>query len=393
MLFKLSHKSESLALKLNPETPLILELCNEPVIQFEIKKAEIDEPVENLRNEVEKPSNKSIVVEAITSLPLIDKHEKILAEIADCIVYPNENNGILGYRDKAGEIIDFPDFKSLPLDLQKCLQEVYGTLAEKIEIFIRTLCWRFDILEVHHVFNLDVMRFSVDGTHWHLVPYDGPNVEKVEVFLEEFLDKEKRDQVISLVESGGEPLYHELFREAWGQRKSNPRSAIIMSIAAAESGLKQCITHLVPQNSWLLRELQSPPIDKIMHHYFPTLPVKEKLDDRVFIPQIIMKELKEGVDVRNKLVHTGFIPAKYKKYNNDLEQKTEELLLSVRDLLWLLDYYAGHQWALEQVREDTLISAGIKGLGKKESPVITTPGVWNTTLQVTFASHSDIRKM
>ncbi len=141
-----------------------------------------------------------------------------------------------------------------------------------------------------------------------------------------------------------EPLGHELFREAWGQRKENPRSALVIGIAAAEIGIKQCVSALVPSSQWLVENLPSPPIEKILAEYFPTLPVKNRINDKVVIPKSIVEKLRKGIQMRNSIIHG-------KSTSLSFENVTE-ILTAVENLLHLLDYYCGHTWALKNITTD-----------------------------------------
>jgi hypothetical protein len=58
----------------------------------------------------------------------------------------------------------------------------------------------------------------------------------------------------------------------------------------------------------------------------------------------IRRALTSGVIARNDSVHQGAEPPN----RRDLK----ELLLSIRDLLYLLDFYCGYEWALEQIRDE-----------------------------------------
>ena len=61
-----------------------------------------------------------------------------------------------------------------------------------------------------------------------------------------------RSEMESLIKAvNNEPIGHELFLEAWELRKSNPRSALIIGMSAAEVGFKQCIGKLVRDAEWL----------------------------------------------------------------------------------------------------------------------------------------------
>jgi len=156
------------------------------------------------------------------------------------------------------------------------------------------------------------------------------------------------EEVRTLVDRGvAEPIGHELFREAWPQRGANPRSALIMGVAAAESGFKECVADLVPDARWIVEHAPSPPLVEMLRDYLPTLPVRSQLlGGTVAVPDAALRELRNMVGVRNRLSHSGTgIPRR---------DTLESWLLTVRDVLWLLDYYRGFTWALDHVRPETL---------------------------------------
>ena len=135
---------------------------------------------------------------------------------------------------------------------------------------------------------------------------------------------------------------HELFCEAWVQRKANPRSALVIGIAAAETAFKECVLNLNPQARWLVENWQSPPLIKMLQEFLITLPVKQKVRGKVMPPpQNIIEILRKGNRMRNDLVHG--------KKSSVKEDSLEEILRAIRDLLYLLDYYSGFTWAFNNI--------------------------------------------
>jgi len=142
-----------------------------------------------------------------------------------------------------------------------------------------------------------------------------------------------------------EPLGHELFLEAWGLRRENPRSSLIIGLCAAEVGFKQCIGKLAPDAEWLANNLPSPPLDRMLSNYLPLLPAKLRIEGQILKPSGRLRSaIKKGNEARNRTVHAGSEPPK--------GEFLEELLLSIRDLLYLLDFYCGFEWALEYIRDE-----------------------------------------
>jgi hypothetical protein len=134
------------------------------------------------------------------------------------------------------------------------------------------------------------------------------------------------------------PLGHALLREAWQIRDSNIRSALVMAVAAAESGAKEFISTVAPDTSWLLENLPSPPLDKILKSYLPHLPSRSGDCQTVSqLPTDCFATLRRAVEVRNKIVHRRSV--------NIDQAALEGTLRAVVELLYFLDYHLGYGWA------------------------------------------------
>jgi hypothetical protein len=202
----------------------------------------------------------------------------------------------------------------------------------------------------HNPFSHRDMLWSPDGTEWTRLP----GFASVSISISGGippLSNSTREEIQALVQAGNtEPLGHELYREAWEQQGSNPRSALILGIAAAEAGFKQFLGILVPHARWLAENAPSPPLVVMLEKYLPTLPVRNTFAGRVLAPPPdILNTLRKGVglrnELRNELTHRGVA---------SLEHDTLEAVLSaVRDVLWLLDYYSGFAWAINNITEET----------------------------------------
>jgi hypothetical protein len=141
-----------------------------------------------------------------------------------------------------------------------------------------------------------------------------------------------------------EPIGHQLLREAWNLHNTNPRSSLVIGITAAEVGLKQLIAKLVPAARSLVEDLPSPPLAKMMKHTLPDLPVRADVPRDRRCPRDLRRLLDQAVQERNLVVHQGAQPTR----------SLRETLGAVREFLYLLDLYAGHPWAAEQLSEATL---------------------------------------
>ena len=140
-----------------------------------------------------------------------------------------------------------------------------------------------------------------------------------------------------------EPVAHELWREAWNLRHPNPRSSLVIGVAAAEVGLKQLIAALVPRAKSLVENIPSPPLDTMIRKVLPDLPVRAEVEPNRRVPRHLRSAIAAAVEDRNRVVHLGATP------RSDLR----ETLLAIREFLYMLDMYSGHLWAESLLTEKT----------------------------------------
>jgi len=178
-------------------------------------------------------------------------------------------------------------------------------------------------------------RYSEDGEVWR----DVMLVRSVKIrFGLPFWSTQDDDvcrQVVELAISGTEePLGRQLFREAWSQKDSRPRSALVIGVAAAEVGFKKLVGSLVPQAQWLVDEIQTPSLSKMLSRFLPTLPVRARFEGySLRPPKALLRQLDKAVDQRNKLVHAGEPPPRW--------DELEEMLRAVNDFLWICRRLSG----------------------------------------------------
>ncbi|MDA2916392.1 hypothetical protein MYX64_06070 [Nitrospinae bacterium AH_259_B05_G02_I21] len=246
-------------------------------------------------------------------------------------------------------------FEILPQSFRSFVEQAKGELYDFLTRTVQVLRWRGAAKGPHSPFSVSGWGWSFDGQLWKPVP------SVIQVFWEAIsplrATGEVCVQVERLVTEGAtEPIGHELYREAWEQRHQNPRSSLVIGMAAAEVGFKQCVSTLVPDAKWLVEEAPSPPLVRMLQEYLPQLPAKCMIQGEVLQPpDEVMDALKKGQNLRNKVAHVG-IPAP--AYGT-----LEKVLLAVHDLLWILDYYCGHDWALEQIRPEIKRAFIDKGAG------------------------------
>jgi hypothetical protein len=116
-----------------------------------------------------------------------------------------------------------------------------------------------------------------------------------------------------------------------------------MAMSAAEIGLKELVSRLVPDAGWLVGNVPSPPLVRMLIEYLPRLPLVNS--DAAFVPpaRSILDELRKGVTMRNSAAHIG-------ARHVDIDD-VEHVVDAVTDLLWLFEYYVGNDWALQYLSD------------------------------------------
>ena len=238
------------------------------------------------------------------------------------------------------------DLNCLPDELMEYCMQVSRELRQRAIDCVGVIRWRLGLEGPHNpVRSTKDTEWSLDGEHWRAFPF-GLNV-KASVRGAIDMPPGLAAQIAKdIAAADTEPFEHVLLREAWQQRNRNPRSALVIGYAAAEIGVKFFVGELVPSMKKFVADIPSPPLVKILSKYLDTLPAKLKIDGQVKPPpKSIRKAIRQGMDARNSLAHIGI----YDLTPDDLES----ILEAVRDLLYLLDYYRGHEWALDRLRDET----------------------------------------
>ncbi len=228
--------------------------------------------------------------------------------------------------------------------LDDILKDLRSVLKSTIDVFR----WRHGLAEgpMNAAQNVEAF-YSGDGNRWLKVSL----VRSVHIGVGIAFKKSLRDvppeEIVRLVESGKqEPVAHQLFREAWELRRSNPRSAVAIGMAAAEIGVKDLIASLVPNSHWLVKKMPSPSVVKILREYLPILPVRARFKDKTLKPPAeLITLIKNGIEYRNDLVHAGAALPDW--------LELEHILCAVNDVLWICELYAGEEWAGSYVSGDT----------------------------------------
>ena len=143
-------------------------------------------------------------------------------------------------------------------------------------------------------------------------------------------------------------MAHQLLREAWNLRHQNPRGSLIIGVAAAEVGTKALIVDLVPVVRAFVDDLPAPPLVKLVKHSLRELPIRADVAPDLRCPKSLLRILDAAVQDRNAVVHRGVLPS----------LPLYKTLQSIREYLYLLDFYSGEQWAAAHLTEETRVALG-----------------------------------
>jgi hypothetical protein len=241
----------------------------------------------------------------------------------------------------------------LPASLQDFINHVASELHQAARKSAEVLRWRYGILGPHSPYSSGASEWSFDGEQWHALPKNlGLQVQLESAGTVHVTDEVKADVEVLLSQEVAEPLGHDLFREAWELRERNPRSALVIGVASLEVGFKNFVAELVPDAEWLVEEAPTPPLVSMLKNYLPKLPAKSTIEGGVLPPPSkLRKSIDEAVKKRNKVSHSSSAALE--------PEALKEWLLVIQDVLWLLDYYRGFQWASTHIREETKKQMGL----------------------------------
>lgn len=240
---------------------------------------------------------------------------------------------------KEGELLDghVAPGSILSASLQHFFSEIKVELEFAIRYVFGILRWRIGHDGALDPFSFQRARWSSDsGKSWHRFPRrtSGRIIARGDSHITVEIAQDAQ-RLIS--QANPEPLGHELWREAWAQRRTSPRSAMLIGMAALEVGIKQFAAQHVPEAEWLLAESPTPNVVRMLSEFLPELNPLE--GGAQFDPPDadMLATLRKGVTVRNEVTHKG---VKHIKFTT-----VRDVLVVVRTLLWQFDRASGQQWA------------------------------------------------
>jgi hypothetical protein len=260
-----------------------------------------------------------------------------------------------GVPDEKGEPRKLmPQVVFMPKPFRDFVDEVFPPMNEAAMRYLDVLRWRFN----RHLAGFRQLwsgfKFSFDNQTWHDMPsrVDPTKARLIDSFNHVTFGEPEASALRTELQSGSaEPLAHVLFREAWDLRSRSARSSLLIGFTAAEAGVKRHIVRIMPMTKNLVMPMPSPPIKDLLDYIDDVPSNAPRIGEGKRIPRSIRKMLIDMSALRNKITHTGDHDPDGEKLTMDL---LDAKLGAVRDLLWLLDYYAGHLWAANYVSEERL---------------------------------------
>lgn len=270
-------------------------------------------------------------------------NHKIMRRVADGITLPFKHaQEILIAEDGSCKDGFRPRRYLCPTDISQLIEVAETYLATQTDRFLKLLRWHQGIDAPGEVIKHKSLYWRVGEGDYPIAPHGGDPSREVTLngmcgihWAEEHL---KGLQELWSAKDVTEPLAHTLVREAAALASESPRSSILIMTAALETAVKMHISDIAPDAAWLMEEIPSPPIFKILRDYIPIIyrVHGKELDfwDKV---KPFIKKAQKLIEIRNKVAHTGRIPEEAGPIQDDIKL--------VFDLLYLLDVLNGHEWA------------------------------------------------
>jgi hypothetical protein len=250
------------------------------------------------------------------------------------------------------------------------VDDLEGRLGDTATRALKLLRWSCGNAHGHNPIALSKrLAYSGDEANWRKLPR-AINLNLTFGFRELIMTDKVAASVAELWRQGAQqPLSQELFREAAEQKSENPRSCLVLGVAAAEVGFKHLVGSLVPDAKWLADNVPSPPLVTMLKDYMPMLPTEARLNGvKPKVPDKLIVTLKKAVLLRNQVVH-----GKTPKISSETLQ---EILEAIHDCLYLFDCYNGHGWAWKLITFETqkLILQEASGKSSASSQQKSKPG-------------------
>lgn len=236
----------------------------------------------------------------------------------------------------------------LSTDVQRVVAGAERFLFERSLRLVTVARWRLAIPGPHQPLVAETHYWKPD-VDWQVLPVEIPRATWVT--SSNSLGERWRSEIERLVRAGPEPVAQEMYREASVQRYENRRSALVMSVAAAEAGVITAARAL----GVALPSGGAPNFAQLLQLTLAKLAACRPIGERDLLPPAkVIDDLTRARGIRNKVVHRGSLTPTVDEVDRALE--------ATRNLLLFLDFYAGHGWALAAA-DATLLAAAARAIG------------------------------
>ncbi len=229
----------------------------------------------------------------------------------------------------------------LPGKFQDYVTQQKMELNKAIVQCVNTLRWWLKAIPRKDRFSIRHFRFDLGDSEWRPIP------STMVVWIQKIgpveVTEEIRQHIEYLVNNDQpEPFAHELLREAMIIQRHHPRSSLVMAVTAAETAIKQLIAKFVPDAAWLIQELPSPPVVRLIKEYLTQFSITvEEEKQKIDYPDDEVSILKKAVQMRNRIVHG--------RKTSITNETLREIFRAISNIFYRTDYYSGHQWSLEHI--------------------------------------------
>jgi len=255
--------------------------------------------------------------------------------------------------DAEGKVRGGPiPFDAFPARLQGEVRRLRGDLGDASQAVARALRWRLGAAGSHRTLSRTKSpEWSTDETSWHRLP-GGQTLRFLPAAWPELSERTMVD--VERIASSGpeEPVAHAILREASDNASRNPRSSLVLAVAAIEVGIKGFISEVSPSAGWLATEAPSPPVHKMIRDYLPTLAGPQGRSIRR-PPPVVLNLVNQAIEARNAVAHRGQKPGPWS------DEQLKLLLVMARAFLYALDYVRGIDWASDVLTDDDRATWGI----------------------------------
>lgn len=253
--------------------------------------------------------------------------------------------------EKDGSCIEgfSPNRHLCPKDIKNLLDQVETDLTTQVDRLLKLIRWRQNCDDPGDILTSPSLYWRADEGNYPLAPLGGSPPWQITLDFKFGIHWSVRHstelQALWIEKNFSEPLGHTLLREAVVLAIKSPRSSILIMTAALETAIKMHISGIVPETKWLMQEMPSPPMFKVLRDYIPIIH-RSCGKDLVFWENVkpSITKVQKLIEVRNTVAHTGIIPEGVGPIENYIEL--------VSDFLYLLDVLDGHEWAKSLVSSE-----------------------------------------